>query len=119
MKKSDAGFAGFGEAYFSTITQGEIKPWKKHLEMTLNLVVPVGKIRFVVYDDREKSPTQGYFNEFVLSPENNYARLTVPPQVWMAFQGLEEKNLLLNIANLEHQPDEMVRKALSEISYEW
>jgi dTDP-4-dehydrorhamnose 3,5-epimerase len=119
MKKSDAGFAGFGEAYFSTIIKGEIKPWKKHLKMTLNLVVPLGGIRFVVYDDRENSLTQGCFNEWVLSTENNYARLTVPPQVWMAFQGLEDKNLLLNIANLEHLSDEVERKTLAEISYKW
>ena len=118
MKKSDAGYVDFGEAYFSTITQGEIKAWKKHLQMTLNLVVPMGKIRFVLFDDREDSPTKGIFNEFILSLEN-YARLTIPPQIWMAFQGLDEQNLLLNIADLEHSPDEIERKTLSEINYSW
>ena len=118
MKKSDAGYVDFGEAYFSTITQGEIKAWKKHLQMTLNLVVPVGKIRFILFDDRENSPTKGIFNEFILSLEN-YARLTIPPQIWMAFQGLDEQNLLLNIADLEHSPDEIERKTLSEINYSW
>jgi dTDP-4-dehydrorhamnose 3,5-epimerase len=118
MKKSDDGYAGFGEAYFSTVKKGEIKSWKKHWEMTLNLVAPVGKIRFVLFDDRETSPTKNCFNEFVLSLEN-YVRLTVPPQLWMAFQGLDDINLLLNIANLEHAPDETERMSLSEISYEW
>jgi len=120
MKKSDAGFAGFGEAYFSTIKKGEIKLWKKHLAMTLNLVVPAGRIRFVVYDDRAESTTYEIFNEFVLSRENNYARLTVPPRVWMAFQGIGEENLLLNIADMEHQPDEVERKqSLEEMAYRW
>ena len=41
MKKSDKGFNGFGEAYFSTILKGEIKGWKKHTRMTLNIIVPV------------------------------------------------------------------------------
>ena len=118
MKKSDAGFAGFGEAYFSTITRGEIKPWKKHLEMTLNLVVPVGKICFVAFDDRKDSPTYGIFNEFVLSLEN-YVRLTIPPHVWLAFEGLSEYNLLLNVANLEHNPNEIERKTMDEIIYKW
>jgi dTDP-4-dehydrorhamnose 3,5-epimerase len=86
--------------------------------MTLNLVVPAGKIRFVVFDDRAQSPTKGCFNEFILSP-GNYARLTVPPKVWLAFQGLDEKNILLNIANLEHVPEETERKMLPEISYNW
>jgi len=119
MKKSDAGFAGFGEAYFSTIQQNEIKPWKKHLEMTLNLVVPVGKIRFVMFDNRENSATKNCFNEIILSTEN-YARLTVPPQVWVAFQGIDSGlNLLLNLANLEHSPDETERTTLDKIPYNW
>ena len=50
MKSSDLGFMGFNEAYFSTINYNQIKPWKKHLKMTLNLIVPVGEIRFVLYD---------------------------------------------------------------------
>ena len=54
MKKSDIGFDGFGEAYFSTINQNDIKGWKKHTKMTLNIVVPVGNIEFVVYDENSK-----------------------------------------------------------------
>ena len=42
MKESDSGFSGFSEAYFSEIDFGAIKAWKRHKEMTLNLVVPVG-----------------------------------------------------------------------------
>ena len=42
MKKSDVGFVGFGEAYFSTVNYTEIKGWNRHKRMTLNLVVPVG-----------------------------------------------------------------------------
>ena len=61
MKCSDPGFDGFGEAYFSTIYHKDTKPWKKHLRMTLNFVVPVGKIRVVIFDDRPESPTKGEF----------------------------------------------------------
>ena len=46
MKKSDIGFDGFGEAYFSNINQGEIKGWKRHKEMTLNLIVPTGAVSY-------------------------------------------------------------------------
>ena len=50
MKGSDPGFVKFGEAYFSKVNPFEIKAWKRHKEMTLNLVVPQGKIRFVFCD---------------------------------------------------------------------
>ena len=117
MKASSAGYTGFGEAYFSQVDQGAIKAWKRHKKMTLNLVVPVGEIRFVLFDDREVLNTQ--FQEIIIS-RGNYCRLTVPPMVWMGFQGLSEGSaMLLNIADIEHDPDEVDRKEMSEINYNW
>jgi dTDP-4-dehydrorhamnose 3,5-epimerase len=117
MKKSDPGFTNFGEAYFSTIHVGEIKPWKKHLRMTLNLVVPVGKIRFVIHDERNGSVTYGKTMVVELGSDN-YQRLTVPPDVFMAFEGIGESlNLLLNVADLEHDPDEVERVDLDRFIY--
>ena len=55
MKNSDEGYNGFGEAYFSNIEPKAIKAWKRHKEMTLNLIVSIGTIRFVIYDDRKDS----------------------------------------------------------------
>ena len=49
LKSSDTGFNGFGEVYFSWIDQSAIKAWKCHLRMTLNLMVPMGKVRFVFH----------------------------------------------------------------------
>jgi dTDP-4-dehydrorhamnose 3,5-epimerase len=117
MKKSDPGFSGFGEAYFSTIHVREVKPWKKHFRMTLNLVVPVGRIRFVLHDDRPESDSFGITLAVEIGPDN-YQRLTVPPGVWMAFEGLGEGlNLLLNMANMEHDPEEVERADLGRFEY--
>lgn len=113
MKKSDNGFNGFGEAYFSTIKQGNIKGWKKHTKMTLNLVVPIGAIEFIIYNEDTKE-----FFSTALS-QKNYQRLTVQPNLWMAFRGIDDYNLLLNIASIEHDPDEAVNVELKEIEYEW
>ena len=117
MKKSDPGFSGFGEAYFSTVHPGEVKPWKKHLRMTLNLVVPIGKIRFVMHDDRPDSPSKGQTLAVEIGPDN-YQRLTVQPGIWMAFEGLDNGlNLLLNMADMEHDPEEVERAELDWIQY--
>lgn len=113
MKKSDNGFDGFGEAYFSTINQGVIKGWKKHTQMTLNLVVPLGKIEFVLYNEKLKE-----FLSVELSPEK-YRRLTVKPNLWMAFRGVGEYNILLNLASIEHNPNEAVTLELDKIKYKW
>ena len=113
MKKSDDGYDGFGEAYFSTVHKDDIKGWKQHTKMTLNLVVPIGAIEFVVYDEDTKE-----FFSVVLS-QDNYQRLTVKPGLWMAFRGKNENNMLLNLASIEHDPKEAINKELSEIKYEW
>ena len=119
MKKTDPGFTDFGEAYFSTVHAGEVKPWKKHVHMTLNLVVPVGKIRFVMHDDRPDSLTQGQTLAVEIGPDN-YQRLTVSPGIWMAFEGLDEGlNLLLNLADMEHDPDEVERADLDKFQYSY
>ena len=117
MKETSAGYAGFGEAYFSQVDKGAIKAWKRHKKMTLNLVVPVGKIKFVLFDDREVSNTQ--FQEVIIS-KDNYCRLTLPPMVWMGFQGLSNgRSMLLNIANIEHDPSEVDRLEIEKINYDW
>lgn len=111
MKKSDAGYDGFGEAYFSTIHKNDIKGWKKHLQMTLNLVVVSGEIEFVIYNGTNFFSTR-------LS-HDNYQRLTVKAGLWVAFRGIRAHNSLLNLANLEHDPKEAVNIDLREIDYEW
>ena len=119
MKYSDNGFVGFQEAYFSTLRTGAIKPWKKHLNMTLNLIVPIGAVKIVLFDERENSVSKGQFMETILSIDNYY-RLTIPPEIWIAMKGEgESMNLLLNIANLEHDPLEIIRTELNSISYKW
>ncbi|TWO19347.1 WxcM-like domain-containing protein [Campylobacter hyointestinalis] len=113
MKNSDIGYSGFGEAYFSTIDQNKIKGWKKHIKMTLNLIVPIGEIEFIIYNEKNKD----FFS--VKLSKNNYQRLTVSPNLWMAFRGIGEYNMLLNLASIEHDPNEAVNMGLDKIKYEW
>lgn len=119
LKVSESSFFGIGEIYFSSILKNERKGWKKHSKMILNLVVPVGGIRFVIFDDRLESVSRGEFFELTLS-KDNYCRLTVPSGVWFAFEGQGfELNLLLNIASIEHDPDEAQNMELNEMTYDW
>lgn len=119
LKKSDDNFYGFGEAYFTTVNFNEIKGWKKHSRMILNLIIPVGEIEFVIYDDREWSKTKGEFFSVKLS-QDNYQRLTISTGLWVAFKGSgKQLNLLLNVASMEHDPGESINVELADIQYEW
>ena len=113
MKKSDSGYMGFGEAYLSLVEFGAVKAWKRHLMMTLNLVVPVGRVRFVFINSKGQVQEE-------IAGEDQYVRLTVPPGIWFGFQGISEgAALLLNIANIEHSPEEIERRELNEFEYDW
>jgi dTDP-4-dehydrorhamnose 3,5-epimerase len=117
MKKSDMGFVGFGEAYFSTIEHGVIRAWKRHTSMTLNIIVPVGSIKFVLFDDRTKAEEK--FQEIIVS-RDNYCRISVSPMIWMGFQGLsKDSSILLNIADIEHNLNEVDRRTIEQIDYDW
>ena len=48
-KKESKKTWSFGEAYFSKIKYKKIKAWKYHKKMTLNFIVPYGKVKFIFY----------------------------------------------------------------------
>ena len=117
LKNTEKSFSGFGEVYFSWILSDAIKAWKRHNKMTMNLVVPVGSVRFVFCSVNENG-----FNEFRIEEigENRYARITVPPGIWFGFQNLAKTNsLVLNIANITHDPNEVDRLPLNDFNYIW
>lgn len=115
IKKNDTGYVGLGEVYFSYINPKAVKAWKKHNRMTLNLVVPLGRVRFVFCDPLNDAH---YRVEDV--GESNYVRLTVPPGIWFGFQGIStQPSLVTNVADLQHDPAEVERKAVSSLDYQW
>lgn len=112
MKKTDSQFNSFGELYFSWIKQDEIKGWKKHRSMTMNLIVPVGEVCFVFRTDEGKV-------QRVIAGRNCHKRITVPPETWFAFRGQHEgESLVVNLADIEHDWDESERVGLDYYSFE-
>lgn len=77
--RADApGFSSFGECYFSEIAPGAVKAWKRHSSQTQNLAVPAGRIRMVIYDDREGSATKGRLEILELGRPDRHMRLRIP-----------------------------------------
>ena len=114
LKCDEPSYKGFGEAYFSIVECDFIKAWKCHHSMVMNLIVPVGNVKFVFFDQESKK-----FEVFKIG-ENNYSRLTVPSNTWFGFQGLNKgKNLILNLSNIKHDEKEISRKPLEDIDFNW
>lgn len=112
MTANEATFAGFGEAYFSRVDPGAVRGWKLHTEMTVNVVVPVGHIRFVVRHGDQ-------FVIYDMGPNHQYGRLTIQPGTWFGFQGGVEGGLVLNMSNIVHRPDEGQNRDLDAFEYSW
>lgn len=117
MKQSDAGYGGFGEAYFSLVSGRAVKAWKRHTRMTMNVVVPVGQVRFVFREINAAGDDEFRIEDIGVE---RYVRITVPAGIWFGFQGLDtQQSLVLNIASIPHDPNEVERLALSGINYAW
>tara|TARA_Y100001978_G_scaffold176674_1_gene169706 strand:- start:275 stop:703 length:429 start_codon:yes stop_codon:yes gene_type:complete len=112
LKATDNEFKGFQEAYFSKIKHHKIKAWKRHTKMTMNLIVPIGKVQFNFYDQNRKIILNTWIGE------SKYSRITVPPMIWFGFKGLSfQTSYILNISNKLHDPLEVERQPLSFLKF--
>ena len=110
------------EVYFSWIERDFVKAWKLHREQTQNLAVPIGRVRLVVYDDREGSATRHNLQIHELGRPDAYLRIKIPPGLWYGFACIgSTPALLVNCADLPHDPTESDRKPAfdSGIPYDW
>lgn len=103
-----------GEIYFSSVGYGVVKAWHLHSRMTLRYVVAYGRILLGLYDTRAGSPTEGQVASLWLSDTGaDYKIVTIPPGIWNGFRadpdGLGEAAVLLNCADMVHDPTEIVR----------
>jgi len=122
IRKDSHNFHGFGECYFSEILPGAVKAWKFHLKQTQNLAVPVGRVRLVVFDDREGSITKGQIQIVNLGRPDCYYRITIPPQLWYGFSCISAvPALITNFADIPHDPAESSTIQVDEakIPYQW
>lgn len=112
-------FSSFGEIYFSTINFNSIKAWHLHKEATLNYCCVYGKVKLVLYDNREKSSTKGTFQELTLSPLE-HRLITIPKNIWNGFKGIDNSiSIIANCLTLPHNEKEMVRKDPDDKSFKY
>jgi dTDP-4-dehydrorhamnose 3,5-epimerase len=115
-------FTRFGECYFSEVLPGKVKAWKRHRLQTQNFAVPIGRIRVVIYDDRDFSATRGTLQVVELGLPDDYCRLRIPPGLWYGFAcvGMTVA-LLANCADLPHEPGEAETRSVDDptVPYPW
>jgi len=121
LRNDDEDFVSFGECYFSEVLPGVIKGWKRHKIQTQNITVPVGKIKFVFYQNSKYESSNNIY-ELVLGRPENYVRLKIPPGIWYSFSCISEQNALIaNCVDIPHDPNETETMNLNNniIPYNW
>ncbi|OLE13260.1 MAG: dTDP-4-dehydrorhamnose 3,5-epimerase [Cyanobacteria bacterium 13_1_40CM_2_61_4] len=121
LKRTDPHFREFGEIYFSSVYPGVVKGWHRHREMTLNYACIFGRIKLVLYDPRDGSPTRGLLTEIFLGPDN-YSLVVIPPDVWNGFKGMSDPYAIVaNCCTHPHDPgrSERLDPFTRDIPYNW
>ena len=94
------------EIYFTEIKYNKVKGWIKHNKISCNLIVPIGKVKFLFLSKKNKK------KEIIIG-EKNYQKIYIPPNTWFAFKGLSKpKSLVVNYSDKINNNKDVVRKEL-------
>lgn len=120
LRASDPHFRGFGEIYFSSVYRDAVKGWHRHAEMTLNYACIWGRVKLVVFDDREGSASRGELQELFLGPDD-YSLVVIPPGLWNGVKGMTDVSIVANCCSHEHDPtrSERLDPYSDRIAYDW
>jgi dTDP-4-dehydrorhamnose 3,5-epimerase-like enzyme len=121
IRTDDPDYRPLQELYYSVVNPGVTKGWKLHTEATGSLAVPAGRLRFVMKDMRETSPTFGALESVVLGDtEEEYRLLVIPPGVAYAWQNLAETpSVVANATDVLWREGEGKTIPLEEIPFAW
>lgn len=121
LKVTDPHFTKFGEIYFSTVYYGVVKGWHLHRNMTLNYACIHGRIKLVIFDEREGSKTKGELMELFLGPDD-YSLVVIPPGLWNGFKGMaRDHSIVADCIDIPHSEADSVRidPFDNHIPYDW
>lgn len=79
--------------YQVTVRPGMVKGWTVHYTYEDRLFISQGSLKWVLYDEREGSPTHGMLNEIYLG-ELNRSLLVIPRGVFHAVQNVGQTDAL-------------------------
>ena len=121
LRATDPHFRQFGEIYFSTVYRGVVKGWHRHRDMTLNYACIFGRIKLVLFDERNDAATKGTLQEIFLGPDE-YSLVVIPPGIWSGFKGMSDPYAMVaNCASHPHDPSrsERIDPFENHIPYHW
>lgn len=111
-------------SYVSETYPGVIRAWHRHCRGQIDhFVVPRGKIKVGIYDDREGSPTREQLDTFVIG-EGNMKAVRVPGDCWHGFKAVGDDRALVlnfptNLYDYEDPDEERLPYDTDRIPLDW
>nr|ABQ75998.1 dTDP-4-dehydrorhamnose 3,5-epimerase and related enzyme [uncultured haloarchaeon] len=111
-------------SYFSETHPGIIRAWHRHHRGQIDhFVVPRGKAKVGIYDDREESPTQGEVDTYIVG-EGNANAIRVPGDCWHGFKAVGDERVLLlnfptNLYDYDDPDEERIPYDTDTIPLDW
>lgn len=123
LRNDDDMFDKFGQIYITTAYPQVVKAWHYHNSQDDFSTCIKGMIKLVLFDRRDKSPTQGELNEFFLG-EYNLQTIKIPRGVIHGWKCISENEAwLVNIVSelYNHNNPDVVRLPWDSdrIPYDW
>ena len=121
LRRTDPYFSKFGEIYFSSVYPGVVKGWHRHKNMTLHYACIHGRVKLVIFDEREGSGTRGKLMELFLGPDD-YSLVVIPPDLWNGFKGMGDgPAIMADLIDIPHDQADSIRidPHNNHIPYDW
>ena len=124
LRADDKEFVKFGQVYITTAFPGFAKAWHYHAKQYDFFTCVKGKIRLVLYDQRENSKTRGEIQEFIISMEENPVLVKIPPLVCHGFEAVgPEEAIVVNTVtepyNYEKPDEHRLKFDDPKIGFKW
>ena len=121
LKCTDPHFNGFAEIHFSIAYPSVIKAWHRRPTMSSSVAVIFGKVKWVLYDQRDNSATKGKLMEIFLG-EDNYNLLQIPSDVTSGYKTIGmDQSIVANCTDETHLNERKINidPFINNIPYNW
>jgi dTDP-4-dehydrorhamnose 3,5-epimerase len=111
-------------SYFSVTYPGVIRAWHRHRRGQIDhFVVPHGRVKVAVYDDRPESPTEGELDTLVVGAGAMEA-VRVPGDCWHGFKVVGDEpatlvNFPTNLYDYEEPDEQRLPHDTDRIPMDW
>ncbi len=109
------------QIYMTTAHEGIVKDkdnFHMHKSQTDFFTCIAGKIKLVLVDTREGSPSKGQMDELDIG-EGNYSLVVIPNGVLHAFKSLKGESMIINCIDHEYNKKDPDEFRIENIYYDW